>query len=182
MLKKILAAGLLVIFANAAMAASSKYELNLQSDGPKPVYISSVVIQIADSVAAETEMYDERDVKMLSEVLRGKVERGLKQKGLINSDGAQLLVTITDLKPNRPTMARFRSQPGIDAQSISLGGASMEGSLVSASGVEVGSFEFTWEENWIDQAKGASTWYDARRAFDRFSRRLARDLVAPAQS
>ncbi|MBL4595853.1 MAG: hypothetical protein JKX99_04675 [Robiginitomaculum sp.] len=101
---------------------------------------------------------------------------------MITNDGLRLELIITDLKPNRPTLARYRSKPGINFRSIALGGASVEGRFLNAAGEEVGTFNFTWEERWFDQIQGVTTWHDARRAFDRLSRKLVRDLAAQPAS
>jgi len=181
MFKRLFVIGLFFAISNAAYAINSKYELTLDNEAASTVRIASVMVQASEDVTSEAKMYDSRDVENLSGVLRKKVELYLTKKDLMAADGLQLVITITDLKPNRPTLAQYRSKPGIDFRSIALGGASLDAKFITPDGTEVGSAFFKWEESWIDQVSGASTWYDARKAFDRFARRLSRDLATDTQ-
>jgi hypothetical protein len=176
MFNKTIIGGLLLLGASTsgAFAANSSYEANFAESR---VTIASITVTASEDVRNETKQFDLRDVDMLKQVLQTKVERQLSKKGVMAQTGARLELVITNLKPNRPTMAQYRAKSGLSYQSYALGGASLEGHLISASGQDLGSVDFTWEESWIDQVQGATTWYDARRAFDRFSRRLARELA-----
>lgn len=182
MFRILLASGLLFIFASGAFAANSKYQLAFSGEPVQGLTISSVVISASDEVANETKLFDNRDVEQMKAVLHKKVMRQLTKAGTINPNGVQLKLTLTDLKPNRPTMAQFRDKPGLSFQSIAIGGASIEGQIIAADGTEIGTVSFTWQESWIDQVQGATVWYDARRAFDRFARRFARDISANSGS
>ncbi len=183
MLKTLIATGLFLFVANGALAANSKYEAHFV---PGQVKIASVVISVSEDVMAEKVEYDKTDVKQMKAVLYKKITSRLTNKKMMADDGARLELVITSLKPNRPTMAKYRSNEtsvgysslALGFDSIALGGAGVKGKLIAADGTELGNVDFVWEENWLDQVMGASTWYDARRAFDRFSRRFVRDLQA----
>lgn len=178
MLKNIITIGLFTMIANGAFAANSKYELVFNGEPPLSLQIASVSVTPSKNVAEETKIYDERDVTKMQAVLQKKVLARLQQNGLLADEGLRLEFIITDLKPNRPTMAQYRAKPGLSAESIALGGASIEGTLIDAAGNSIATINFVWEENWIGQVPSSTTWYDARRAFSILSRKLARDLAA----
>ena len=73
MLKNIIAIGLFTMIANGALAANSKYELVFNGETPLSLQIASVSVVPSKSVAAETKVYDERDVTKMQEVLQNKV-------------------------------------------------------------------------------------------------------------
>jgi len=179
MLHKIIAASLLSLVASVAWAAKPVYQSTFSGT---QFHIASISVSANEDVMSETEFYDHRDVKQLQSALHKKIMSRLSKNNLITNDGLRLELIITDLKPNRPTLARYRSKPGINFRSIALGGASVEGRFLNAAGEEVGTFNFTWEERWFDQIQGVTTWHDARRAFDRLSRKLVRDLAAQPAS
>lgn len=182
MLKNIIAIGLFTIMANGALAANSKYELSFNGEPLQALQIASVSVTASEEVTAETEVYDERDVTEMQEALQKKILARLQQNGLLADKGLRLELVITDLKPNRPTMAQYRAKPGLSYESIALGGASIEGRLIDSDGNSIADINFKWEENWLGQAYGSTTWYDARRAFSILARKLTRDLAAAPAS
>ncbi|MCF6292555.1 MAG: DUF3313 domain-containing protein [Robiginitomaculum sp.] len=177
MLKNIIVISLFAMIANGAVAGNTKYELSFNGQPPQSLQITSVSVMPSEDVAAEIEVYDERDVTKMQAVLQEKMLSALQQGGLLADTGLRLELIITELKPNRPTMAQYRSKPGLSAESIALGGASVTGRLLDAEGNSVADIQFKWEENWLGQAYGSTTWYDARRAFDKLARKLVRDLA-----
>ncbi|HOZ29224.1 MAG TPA: hypothetical protein PK080_17790 [Hyphomonadaceae bacterium] len=115
-----------------------------------------------------------RESKILTEALTKKVTHIFEQKG-VNAD--RVVVTIKDVKPSRPTMEQVSNKPGLDPmRSISLGGAQVTGIAYDASGKEIGSYEYKWFENSLENSVVATTWTDARTSFDRFARRFADKL------
>jgi len=178
MLKNIIAISLFAMIANGAVAGNTKYELSFNGQPPQSLQITSVSVIPSEDVAAETEVYDERDVTKMQAVLQKKMLSKLQQSGLLADTGLRLELTITELKPNRPTMAQYRTKPGLSGESIALGGASIEGNLIDAAGNSIATINFVWEENWIGQVPSSTTWYDARRAFSILARKLARDLAS----
>ena len=74
-------------------------------------------------------------------------------------------------------MNQISSKPGLDPiRSISLGGARVTGIAYDASGKEIGTFDYKWYENSLENSLVATTWTDARTSFDRFARRFADKL------
>ena len=115
-----------------------------------------------------------RESKILTDALTQKVTRVFEQKG-VNAD--RVVVTINDVKPSRPTMEQVSNKPGLDPmRSVSLGGAKVTGIAYDASGKEIGTFEYKWFENSLENSIVATTWTDARTSFDRFARRFADKL------
>ena len=115
-----------------------------------------------------------RESKILTEALTKKVTHIFEQKG-VNAD--RVVVTIKDVKASRPTMEQVSNKPGLDPmRSISLGGAQVTGIAYDASGKEIGSYEYKWFENSLENSLVATTWTDARTSFDRFARRFADKL------
>ena len=80
-------------------------------------------------------------------------------------------ITIIDAKPNRPTFEQMGA--GLSFESISIGGADLVGEVVDADGAVIASVEYDYYSHSIEDSIGRTTWSDARRAFDRFTRRLA---------
>ncbi|NBC20693.1 MAG: hypothetical protein GVY06_06540 [Alphaproteobacteria bacterium] len=129
---------------------------------------------------AETleEDYGMREGERLMETVRKDLEQALERQGV---DVAQIDVTINDAKPNRPTLQQVSDQPGLDMfRSISIGGMDLTAMAYDGEGNLVAEVQYDWYENNIRDVIGASTWWDAGRASDRFSRRLAKQLPGAA--
>ena len=122
--------------------------------------------------------YGDRDLKLLSEKLHAKLERRLSKKGIEVSDTASTIfrVTLTDVKPNRPTHEQLSRDVGLSFQSIALGGADIESEILAANGTSLGSINYRWYEDDIADAQFGSTWTDAYRAFDKYARKAAKAL------
>jgi hypothetical protein len=86
-------------------------------------------------------------------------------------------VTIEDARPNRPTFEQMSRDTGLSLQSFGIGGAEMSGELLSAGGQSLGQMSYAWYENDIRDAQFGGTWSDAYRAFDKFARQAADDLI-----
>jgi len=99
------------------------------------------------------------------------VHRELSRRGAL--DGATLNLVVTGLKPNRPTFEQMSRRPGLDGQrSLSIGGASIEGEIITADGERI-PVSYDWYSYSIAEVQGFTTWQDADRAFSRFADNLA---------
>ncbi len=173
MFQKIVIAAVFSLLATGAAAVSSKYNSTLSAHaGP----IATVTVSLSEEVASETKMYDHRDTVHLQAVLHKKVVGQLTRNHLMQDEGATLELVITELKPNRPTMAQYRDKPGLHFNSIALGGAKVSGKLVARDGTVIGTLDHVWEEVYIDNLVGVATWSDAWHSFDRLSKNLAKDM------
>ena len=115
--------------------------------------------------------YGVREAAELTADLRKSVETALARSNA--QDGARIELVLTDVKPNRPTFKQMGDTPGLSMESFGVGGAAIEGRIVSASGQEQ-PVKYSWYETDIRQAYGNWIWQDAEWTFDRFARRLAR--------
>ncbi|MET4684774.1 hypothetical protein [Brevundimonas faecalis] len=132
---------------------------------------SAVVVTVSPDFAKTAAELGQRDVDQQVDDMRRTVERVLVQRNAL--DGARVELTITDLKPNRPTMQQMGDKPGLDGmRSLSIGGAAVEGTVTLASG-EVQPVKFDYYTPTLADARGSTTWTDAQRAYDRLARRLA---------
>ncbi|MGE7199381.1 hypothetical protein [Brevundimonas naejangsanensis] len=132
---------------------------------------SAVVVTVSPHFAKTAAELGERDVQQQVSDLTRTLERVLTDRHAL--DGARLELVITDLKPNRPTMQQLSDKPGLDGmRSLSIGGAAIEGTVTTASG-EVQPVKFDYYTRTLADARGATTWTDAQRAYDRLARNLA---------
>ena len=132
---------------------------------------SAVVVTVSPDFAKTAEELGQRDVQQQVDDLTATVTRVLTERHAL--DGARIELTITDLKPNRPTMKQTVDKPGLDPiRSISIGGAAIEGSVTTASG-EVHPVKYDYYSNTLAEVRGSTTWQDASTAFDRLARNLA---------
>jgi hypothetical protein len=115
--------------------------------------------------------YGLREAEFLTADLKTSVEKALERRGAY--DGGRVELTITDVKPNRPTFKQLTDTPGLSMESFGIGGAAIEGRVVAADGRET-PITYRWYETDIRQAYGHWVWSDAAWTFDRFARRLAR--------
>jgi hypothetical protein len=112
-----------------------------------------------------------REVEDQVAALRTAVERALA--GPDGLDGRRVNLVLTDLKPNRPTMAQAAARPGLSViDSISIGGAAIEGEVIAADGSRRPVSFHRYSTNLRD-VYNFTTWQDARLAFDAFARNLA---------
>jgi hypothetical protein len=129
-----------------------------------------VSVTIGPELQAKAEKkYGLREVQYLADELRRDVERALAKRG-----GGRAELTIVDAKPNRPTFKQMSDKPGLSFQSFGIGGATIEGRIITADGRET-PISYRWYETDIRQVMPAGTWSDAERAFDRVAWRIGRD-------
>ncbi|WP_313103042.1 hypothetical protein [Brevundimonas sp.] len=132
---------------------------------------SAVVVTVSPDFAKTAEELGQRDVQQQVDDLTAKVTRVLTQRHAL--DGARIELTITDLKPNRPTMQQISDKPGLDPiRSISIGGAAIEGTVTMANG-DVQPVKYDYYSTSLADVLGYSTWQDAGTAYDRLARNLA---------
>lgn len=132
---------------------------------------SAVVVTVSPDFAKTAAELGQRDVQQQVDDLTAKVTRVLTERHAL--DGARVELTITDLKPNRPTMQQAALKPGLDMmRSISIGGAAVEGTVTTASG-ETHPVKYDYYSTNLADVRGYSTWQDASTAFDRLARNLA---------
>lgn len=115
--------------------------------------------------------YGVREAQLLTADLQKSVETALAASSA--HDGARIELVLTDVKPNRPTFKQLGDTPGLSMESFGVGGAAIEGRIVSADGRE-SPVKYSWYETDIRQAYGNWIWHDAEWTFDRFARRLAK--------
>ncbi len=129
-----------------------------------------------DFAEALEDNYGVREGERLTRTIRKDLEQALERRGV---DVARIEVTINDAKPNRPTIQQASDRPGLDMiRSISIGGMDLSARAFDGEGNLVAELQYDWYENSIRDVIGASTWWDAGRASDRFSRKLAKQLSA----
>lgn len=115
--------------------------------------------------------YGVREAQLLTGDLQSSVEKALAKTGA--HDGARIELTLTDVKPNRPTFKQLGDTPGLSMQSFGIGGATIEGKIIAADGTET-PITYRWYETDIREAYLRWIWSDAEDTFDRFARRLAK--------
>ena len=130
----------------------------------------TVNVTVGADLQERVEKLGDREVGDQIARLRTEVEQALTQR----YPGASAELVLTDLKPNRPTMQQMRDTPGLDPiRSISIGGAAVEGSIVTADG-ERRPVKFSYYSSSIRDVYGFGIWQDADRAFDRFGANIER--------
>lgn len=134
-----------------------------------PASVSVTVGPKLEKTFAKT--YGDREAKLLTADLQKSVETALAKSGA--HDGARIELVLTDVKPNRPTFKQMADTPGLSMQSFGVGGAAIEGRIVSAGGAET-PVKYSWYETDIRQSYANWVWHDAEWTFDRFARRLAK--------
>lgn len=95
------------------------------------------------------------------------IDAELASRGISNRGGIN--VTIVDAEPNRPTMQQMIERPGLDAGSISIGGAELVATLPNGQTVT----HRRYNHSLSDIAGPASTWTEARRAIRQFAVKVA---------
>lgn len=119
------------------------------------------------------EDYGVKEGEILADEVKADLTRELEKAGV---DVATIDVTIIDAKPSKPTMKQLGDKIGLDyGASVSLGGMKLSAVAYGDDDQEAATFDYSWYENDITQT-GANTWYDARKASDRFARRFVKDL------
>lgn len=131
---------------------------------------SNVTVTIGRDLQNQVAKLGVREVNDQIANLQSNVARVIQE----SYPGASAQLVLTDLKPNRPTMQQMRDTPGLDPiRSISVGGAAIEGQLITADG-QSRAVKFSYFSPNIRDVWGYGVWQDADRAFERFSAYLQR--------
>ncbi len=159
-----------------ARAQGYRFSTTINAPGVK---ISSITVDASSKVTGEKERWGPQDVSYLKRELRKKVVQRLRAKNLMtDGKGARLALTIVAVTPNRPTLQAMTKRQGLDFRSFGLGGAEIAARLIAADGKDLGQMHYRWYEQQLHEFSDSKTiWFDARRAFDKFSRRLTRELL-----
>ena len=131
---------------------------------------STVTVTIGDELQKRVEKLGDREVNEQVAQLQSEVQQALSQR----YPGASAELVLTDLKPNRPTMQQLRDTPGLDPiRSRSVGGAAVEGSIITADG-ERRQVEFSYYSPSLRDVYGFGVWQDADKAFERLGSNIER--------
>jgi len=132
---------------------------------------AAVNVTLGPDVIDASRELGEREVQQQATRLADVVRQTLVRRGAL--DGAEINLTLADLKPNRPTMQQMAETPGLDAQrSISIGGATITGQVTTADG-QIHPVSHDFYSNTIAEVRGFTTWQDADRAYSRLANALA---------
>lgn len=137
-----------------------------------------VNVVVGGDLTEQVEDLGQRDVDRQLERLQTVVERRLARDGAL--EGARINLVLTDLKPNRPTPQQAFDRPGLSIiDSISIGGATIEGEVITADGQRLPVRYSRYSPSLAD-VYGYGTWQDADRAYDRLAANLSSGrLVTP---
>lgn len=149
----------------------------LAQPAAQPLAITpNVSVTIGGDLAKEVDKLGERDVREQAEDLARIIQRELARDADTDGRwaGAQVNLVLTDLKPNRPTMQQAIDRPGLSIMhSKSIGGAAIEGEIVTADGQRL-PVRYERYSTSLADVFGYTTWSDASRAFDGFAANLRR--------
>ncbi|HEX8660235.1 MAG TPA: hypothetical protein VF686_00100 [Brevundimonas sp.] len=132
---------------------------------------ASINVTVGPDVLEGADELGQREVQEQASRLADVVRRTLAHRGAL--DGAEINLTLTDLKPNRPTIQQMVDRPGLDGiRSISIGGATITGHVTTSDGL-IHPVAYDWYSTNISEVRGFSTWQDADRAYSRLANNLA---------
>lgn len=131
----------------------------------------TINVTLGGDLQEKVDELGERDVSEQATRLVGVVQSTLIDRGALQ--GATIDLVLTDLKPNRPTFQQLINRPGLDGvRSISIGGATIEGTITTADG-QVLPVKYDWYSSNLADVRGFGTWQDADRAYRRLAVNLA---------
>ena len=123
------------------------------------------------------EDYGLREGEYLAGHIEDDLMREFKAAGL---EVDHVDVTIVKAVPNKPTFKQLGDKPGLDyGASIGIGGMKLTATAYDADGGKMGELTYDWFETDIRNA-GLTTWYDAKKASDRFARKFVKKLKGGA--
>jgi len=146
----------------------------LAQPAPRPLPpVSEVQVTIGPRLEAKARDYGQRDLDLLAQELKTDVENQLRRKNRLGPGGVRLMLTITDAKPDHPTMAQLGNNPSLDyMRSVGRGSATIDGVEIKPDGARR-PVHFDYEQMYLRDARAESTWGDAENAFDWFAREYA---------
>lgn len=134
-----------------------------------------ISVTLGPRVQADAERLGEREVARQADRLAEVVGRALARSD--RYENAEVRLTLTDLKPNRPTFEQVSRTPGLSAiDSLSIGGAEVEIEIVQANG-DRATGEVEYFSHSLAEVRGFTTWQDADRAYARVASRLERGRI-----
>lgn len=134
---------------------------------------SNVMVSVGGDLTGEVDELGERDVREQAEELAKTIQIELDRSDS-RWAGSRINLVITDLKPNRPTLQQAIDRPGLSiTESISIGGATIEGELVTPDGRSL-PIRYARYSSHLGEVFGFHTWGDADRAFDGLASNLRR--------
>lgn len=156
-MKSLIAA--LVVFGSASVASAT--EINV---GFSELFQEKLV-----------EDFGPKEGDRLAEEIRDDLTLQLDKRGVAP---AYVDVLIVDAEPNRPTGQQLRDSFGIldFGSSFSVGGMELIAIAYDEVGDQIGEIEYRFFDEFSSQP-GATVWFDARRASDRFARKFAKQLA-----
>lgn len=147
----------------------------LASAGAAAAAPATVTVTISPELQAKAaKTLGQRDVDGLAADLQKAVERRLAKTGAY--DGAHIVLELADAQPNRPTFKQLSDRPGLSYESVSIGGARIEGHAIAADGTMT-PLSYKYYEPDIRYSGRGGTWADAQWTIDRFAYDLGRGQV-----
>ncbi len=131
----------------------------------------NVAVTLGPKLQEQVEDLGPREVQDQADQLTEEVREALARRNDLNA--ATVSLVLTDLKPNRPTLQQLSDKPGLDRiRSVSIGGAAVEGEIVTADGRRL-PFDYDRFNSSLADVYGFTTWWEADRVFDRVARKIA---------
>ena len=131
----------------------------------------NVAVTLGPKLQEQVEDLGPREVQDQAAQLPEEVREALARRNDLNA--ATVSLVLTDLKPNRPTLQQLSDKPGLDRiRSVSIGGAAVEGEIVTADGRRL-PFDYDRFNSSLADVYGFTTWWEADRVFDRVARKIA---------
>ena len=131
-----------------------------------------VTVTVGPDLAKKTKSYGARDVEEVRKWLAEAAEHALNRPGAKPIARADLV--LADAVPNRPTFNQLGRNTSLSMLgSVGLGGAKITGTVTGTDGV-VRPLTFAFYETSLQNERGATTWFDAERAFDMLSSKIAK--------
>lgn len=180
----------LVLTAAPAFASDWESTVNTRIDGPLTIGTVSMTPEMQE----KAQQVGPDDVQRLMDELREETSESLGKAGLLSDAAGAVTINLylADAEPNRPThwqlsgkgafgdrddaRSRFAST-SLSLRSIALGGAEVTAEFISASGENLGSITYDYDDARLEDVQGYTTWTAANRGIDRFARKLPAKLT-----
>ena len=130
-----------------------------------------VNVSIGPNLQKNAHDYGSRELTDISNDLKEAVQSAVAHSRA--APPVRVDLVIEDAVPNRPTFDQLGRTVGLSFRSVGLGGARVSGMATYADGSQRPIREQFYETD-LTQERGATTWYDADRAFDRVAYDLGR--------
>lgn len=154
-----------------ALLIAAASGLALAAAGAASAQTANVSVTVGPELQSKADRIGEREIGYLREDLARTVGRALARSGAQRAD-----LVLEMAKPNRPTIEQLGRRPGLSFNSLAIGGASVTGTITRADGT-VEPVSYRWYEHDLREARGATTWSGAGRAFQMLSYQIAKGDV-----